>query len=453
MLEGSLILVCDDEPAVRFTVREALVSVGHRVVEAASAEDGLAHLADVDLVVSDLVMGGMSGLDFVRRARELERDLPVILLTARGSERIAVEAMKAGAHDYLTKPFAVDELRLVVGRGAELATLRRRARERGTQSALGRPLVGDAPAFRRLLSQVGRVAGRDVSVLLRGETGTGKELIASLIHVQSTRKRGPIVRFNCAAIPAELAEAELFGFARGAFTGAVGAHRGFFAQADGGTLVLDEIGDLPLAIQAKVLRALQEGEIQPLGTTKPEKVDARVIACTHKDLLAEIHDGRFRADLYYRLAVVDLVVPPLRERMEDIVALAEAFRERYAVRFDLDRPGRECDRVVFTDAALDELRRRPWPGNVRELENVIARALALSDGGPIDAPDLFPDATPRPAKATVAASLRAQVDAFERDLVARTLGSAGGNQSEAARRLGITRTTLIDKMKRFGIQK
>jgi two-component system response regulator AtoC len=441
MPRAPLILVCDDERAVRFTVKEALVAAGFDVLEADSAEAALGVLErePIDVVVTDYVMGAMNGIELTERARELAPGVPVVLLTARGSERIAVEAMKAGAWDYVAKPFAIDDLRLVVARAVETSRLRRTA----VTARSGKELVGEALSFRRLLRHVTRVAPRDVTVLLRGETGTGKELLASLLHAESRRASGPCVRFNCAAIPADLAEAELFGWARGAFTGAQAAHRGFFARAHGGTLVLDEVGEMPLAVQAKLLRALQEHEIQPLGATSTEKVDVRVVSCTHKDLAAEVRAGRFREDLYYRLAVVELVVPPLRERLEDVPLLAERFRARYAAEFDLPD-------AIFTESALAALSRRPWPGNVRELENVVARALALSDGGPIDASAFGGDAAP--TRTAPAPGLRAQVDAFERDLVARTLGATNGNQSEAARRLGITRTTLIEKMKRFGLR-
>ncbi len=442
-----LILVCDDERSVRFTMREALASAGYDVREAESGEAALAALESdaIDVVVTDYMMGGLNGIELVTRARELAPGVPFVIVTARGSERVAVEAMKAGAYDYLAKPFAIDDLRLVVARAAETSRLRCAARERAATAALGKELVGDAPAFRRVLAQITRVAPRDVTVLLRGETGTGKELLASLLHAESARKHAPCVRFNCAAIPADLAEAELFGWARGAFTGAQGTHRGFFAQADGGTLVLDEVGEMPLPVQAKLLRALQEREIQPLGAPRPEKVDVRVVSCTHKDLAAEVRAGRFREDLYYRLAVVELVVPSLRDRAEDVPLLAERFLARYAAEFDLP-----CAR--FTDAALAALAQRAWPGNVRELENAVARALALSEGGLLDASAFSASAGDPGSSATTPASLRAQVDAFERDLVARTLAATNGNQSEAARRLGVTRTTLIEKMKRFSLR-
>jgi two-component system response regulator AtoC len=267
-----------------------------------------------------------------------------------------------------------------------------------------------------------------------------------MIHAASERRERACVRVNCAAIPTELAESELFGHAKGAFTGAAAAHAGWFAQAHGGTLVLDEVGELPLAVQARLLRALQDGEIQPLGTGRVAKVDVRVVAATHRDLAADVAAGRFRQDLYYRLSVVELRVPPLRERADDIPSLVSAFVERYRARFELAS-------VRFTPALVASLSARPWPGNVRELENAVARIVALSDGGTLDVDALAAldlDAPPAPA---ASASLRDQVDGFERALLTRVLGECAGNQSEAARRLGVTRTTLIEKLKRLGVDR
>jgi two-component system response regulator AtoC len=320
--------------------------------------------------------------------------------------------------------------------------------------------------MRRLLEATTRVASRDVTVLVRGETGTGKEFVAELLHAQSSRSKNPLIRFNCAALPAELADAELFGHVRGAFTGATAGRPGFFAQANGGTLILDEIGELPLAVQAKLLRVLQEGEIQPVGSGRIDKVDVRVVASTNRDLAAEAKSGVFREDLYYRLAVVELVVPPLRDRKDDIPALAAEFARRYGDRFGLG--------TVSLEAALvDALVRADWPGNVRQLENTIARLAALSAGGVIGLSDyqIAIGEPPTPASSatfeaqdtgdehTSAAmpdarngpSLKEQVEAFERGLVARALDGTGGNQSEAARRLGVSRVTLIDKMKKYGL--
>ncbi len=441
------VLVVDDDAALRFTLEEVLEEKGFERVSAVSGEEALRLLAGVDAVITDLAMPGMDGLGLLARLREQDPDLPVILLTAHGNERIAVQAMKAGAYDYLHKPFSSEELALVVARAVEARQLREAARTLRIERAVGGPVVGQSPAFRRLLEAAQRVAGRDVPVLVRGETGTGKELIATLLHAASPRGQRPLVRFNCAAISAELAEAELFGHMKGAFTGAVANRSGFFAQADGGTLVLDEVGELPLAIQPKLLRALQQGEVQAVGASRVERVDVRVVACTHRDLAAEARAGRFREDLLYRLNVVELVVPPLRERKEDIPLLIETFRARYAQRFGL------VD-VQLSPELVEALRARDWPGNVRELENAVARLLALSEGGELGVEALSRlSASPESTPSAGAGTLREQVAAFERSLITRMLEETGGNQSEAARRLGLTRVTLIDKLKRHGLRK
>ncbi|MFT3768899.1 MAG: sigma-54 dependent transcriptional regulator [Minicystis sp.] len=446
------VLVVDDEPAVRFTLKEVLADRGHEVVTAASGSEALSRLDGVEAVVTDLAMPSMDGLELLRALRERDAALPVTLLTAHGSEKVAVAAMKAGAYDYATKPFDIDEIVLVVERAIEARTLRDRARRLAAEQAIGRRIIGESPRMRRFLDALARVADKDVTVLVRGETGTGKELAGSLLHAQSRRADRPLVRFNCAAIPGELAEAELFGHQKGAFTGAHAARRGFFAEADGSTLVLDEVGELPLGVQAKLLRAIQEGEIQPVGSGRVERVDVRVVACTNRDLLAEARAGRFREDLYYRLAVIELLVPSLAERTEDIPALAEEFAQRYGDKFGL--PG-----VRLSPALLDRLKAAPWPGNVRQLENTVARLVALASGPEIEAAAFAPDdAPPAPARPAEAApeeagveglSLREQVEAFERGLIARALATAHGNQSEAARRLGTSRATLIDKIKKY----
>ncbi|TMA16197.1 MAG: sigma-54-dependent Fis family transcriptional regulator, partial [Deltaproteobacteria bacterium] len=412
-------------------------------------QEALDQLAGVDAVVTDFAMPGMDGVQLVQAIHDRDESLPVILLTAHGSERVAVQAMKSGAYDYLTKPFDAEEFSVVVDRALEARTLRVQNRRLTAEKALGHSIVGDGPAMRQLLETISRLAPKDITVLIRGETGTGKELIASLMHAQSHRSARALVRFNCAAIPGDLAEAELFGHVRGAFTGASHARRGFFSQADGGTLVLDEIGELPLPVQAKLLRALQEGEIQPVGAGKVERVDVRVVACTNRDLAEETRAGRFREDLYYRLAVVDLVVPPLREHREDIPALAAEFARRYAERFGMQD-------VRFQPELLDSLQRLEWPGNVRQLENAVARIVALSTGGEIGL-EAFAAASAAPAADADAEappegtlSLREQLDAVERSLIRRTMTAVGGNQSEAARRLGLSRGSLIERLKKYG---
>jgi two-component system response regulator AtoC len=451
------VLLVDDEPGVLFTLSELLSERGHRVLTAKHAAEGIAQLDDADAVLTDLSMPGIDGLELMAQIATRDASLPVILLTAHGSERVAVAAMKQGAYDYLTKPFDIDEVALVIERALEARRLRVDNRRLAAEQTLGRRIVGDSRPMRRLLEAAARVASRDVTVLVRGETGTGKEFVAELLHAQSARATKPLVRFNCAALPAELADAELFGHARGAFTGASTSRPGFFAQADGGTLILDEVGELPPAVQAKLLRALQEGEIQPVGSGRIDKVDVRVVAATNRDLAADVKTGSFREDLYYRLAVVELVVPPLRDRKDDIPALAEEFARRYGERFGLGA-------VSLDPALVDALVRQDWPGNVRQLENTIARLAALSTGGTITLADLEsatgqrPEAPP-PADdaaepvpdARSGPSLKEQVEAFERGLVARALEATGGNQSEAARRLGVSRVTLIDKLKKYGL--
>ena len=312
-------------------------------------------------------------------------------------------------------------------------------------------IIGQSMAMRRLVATVARVAPKDVTVLVRGETGTGKELIASLVHTQSRRSQGPLVRFNCAAIPGELAESELFGHAQGAFTGATHARRGFFAQADGGTLVLDEVGELPPAIQAKLLRALQGGEIQPVGAARVEHADVRVVACTNRDLAAEVRAGRFREDLYYRLAVLEFLVPPLREHREDIPALASEFARRYGMRFG-------DEGVRLSPALVEALCRAHWPGNVRQLENAVARMVALRSASEIGV-DAFggdPDfvASTEPCiELESPGTLSEQLEALERRIIARVMDAVAGNQSEAARRLGLNRGSLIGRLKKYGLAK
>jgi two-component system response regulator AtoC len=457
----SIVLLVDDEPGVLFTLSEVLTERGHKVLTARSGAEALTKLEDAETVVTDLSMPGMDGLELMTQIIARDPSLPVLLLTAHGSEKVAVAAMKTGAYDYLKKPFDIDEVAVVIERALEARHLRVDNRRLAAEQTLGRRIIGASRPMRRLLEAAGRVASRDVTVLVRGETGTGKEFVAELLHAQSNRAAKPLVRFNCAALPADLADAELFGHARGAFTGANASRPGFFAQADGGTLILDEVGELPLVVQAKLLRALQEGEIQPVGSGRIDKVNVRVVASTNRDLAADVKSGTFREDLYYRLAVVELVVPPLRDRKDDIPALAEEFARRYGDRFGLGD-------VSLEPSLVDALARTDWPGNVRQLENAIARLAALSSGGVITLADFRAADTSTPSSSSTASmpaadtdepapdarngpSLKEQVEAFERGLVARALDATGGNQSEAARRLGVSRVTLIDKMKKYGL--
>lgn len=312
-------------------------------------------------------------------------------------------------------------------------------------------IIGDSPAMQELIEKVERIGPMGITVLIRGETGTGKELIASLVHACSDRSSGPLVRFNCAAIPPDLAEAELFGHARGAFTGADRSRAGFFSRANGGTLVLDEVGELPLSLQAKLLRALQEGEIQQIGTGRVERVDVRVVACSNRDLFAEGRRGRFRPDLYYRLAVVELVVPPLRSHREDIPALAREFARRYGDRFG--KPN-----IRLSPSLIEALCEEEWLGNVRELENAVQRMVALSaDGDEIDVDALGSQPTSpvtdggQGRRLGVACSLRDRLATIERRMILKTLAAVQGNRSHAAKRLGLSRTALIDRLNKYGL--
>jgi DNA-binding NtrC family response regulator len=446
----SKILIVDDDATMHIALREILEERGHVTVSASSGSEALSKLAEIEVVLSDLQMPGMSGLDVLRAIREQDHTVPVIILTAHGSERAAVDAMKAGAYDYLTKPFNVDEVALLTERALESRQLRVDNRRMAAERSVGRHLVASSPAMRKLLALVERVADKDVPLLIRGETGTGKELIASLVHAQSRRATGPLVRFNCGALPAELAESLLFGHVKGAFTGAHATSRGYFGEAHGGTLVLDEVGELPSAIQAVLLRALQDGEVQRVGSARPEKVDARIIASTNRDLLAEVRAGRFREDLYYRLRVVELMVPSLSERRADIPALAEELARTVADRFGLDE-------LRLSPELLARLASVPWPGNVRQLENTITHLAAVSNGGTIEmvAFDLQAHLTGEShnhesGEATIGLTLHEQVDAFERTLLATAYAASGHNQSETARRLGLSRATALDKLRKYG---
>jgi two-component system response regulator HydG len=453
------VLVADDDAGVRYTLRGLLEDDGLVVEEARDGEEALARLARepaVDLVISDLRMPRVDGLELLRRLSAQPGAPRLILVTAHGSERHAVEAMKLGALDYFKKPFEVDAVLAVVRRALSSVRLEAENERLAGEVNLLRSLVFVSPAMGRLALLVKRVAPRDVTVLITGESGTGKERIAEAVVRASARAAGPFVRFNCAALTAELAEAELFGHAKGAFTGAVRARAGLFREAHGGTLLLDEVGELEPALQAKLLRVLQEGEVRPVGEDRPTPVDVRILAATHRDLAAMVREGRFREDLYYRLKVVTLHVPSLRERPEDLEALARHFLARFAERFRVPP-------VPLTPALLARLSAWAWPGNVRELENALESAVAMSPEGTLDL-SLLPGAPLAPAgeggradggegegRAGGRAGLKERVEAYERALVVAALAETGGNRSEAARLLDIGRATLHDKLRKYGL--
>jgi len=439
------VLVVDDDSGVRYTLREILEAEG---LEVAEAEDGQAAIEAVEafrpeLVLTDLRMPRLDGLELLRRLAARAPAPRVVLITAHGSERQAVEAMKAGAYDYFRKPFETEELLAVVRRALEAVRLRAENERLAGQLALARTMVFASEAMSRLATLVARVGPKDVTVLLTGESGTGKERVAEALVGASRRAERPFVRFNCAGLVPELAEAELFGHARGAFTGAVRARPGLFGEADGGTILLDEVGELALPLQVKLLRVLQEGEVRPVGEERTRQVDVRVIAATHRDLKDLAARGAFRDDLYWRLNVVHLHVPPLRDRPEDVPALARHFLARFTERFGMGS-------LRVPDELFDRLAAYPWPGNVRELENALETLVALSRDGELDLSLLPATAEAKPEGASGMA-LRARVEAYERGLVLEALRAAGGSRTDAARMLGISRVTLHDKLRKYGV--
>ena len=439
----SSVLVVDDDAGVRFMLRQLLEDEGLKVSEAADGPTGLEAIerGAFDLVISDLRMPGLDGLELLKKIEALPPPKPqVIMITAHGSERHAVEAMKHGAIDYFRKPFEVDAVLPVVRRALGTVRLEQENARLQGEVTLLRSLVFVSGAMSRLAELVNRVAPRDVTVLITGESGTGKERIAEALVRASKRADKPFIRFNCAALTEELAEAELFGHAKGAFTGATRSRPGLFREADGGTLLLDEVGELGAGAQAKLLRTLQEGEVRPVGEERSVKVDVRLLAATHRDLAAEVKAGRFREDLLYRLKVVHLHVPALRERPEDIPALARHFFARAAKAFGVPP-------VAPSPAHLEKLAAWSWPGNVRELENAIEGAVALSADGTVDLSSL-PSVTVDPAK--TGAGLKEKVEALERGLIIAAMDAAKGNVSEAARQLRIGRATLHDKLTKYG---
>ncbi len=446
-------LVVDDDDGVRYTLSGILEEEGVHVSQASCAEQALALFddpatAEIHLVVTDMRMPGMSGLQLLGALRQRPRAPKVVMITAHGSERLAVEATKAGAYDYFRKPFELEELVAVFRRALDTVRLEAENEQLRSRLELSKIMVFVSDAMTKLAVMVHRVAPRDVTVLIRGESGTGKERVAEALVHASRRAGKPFVRFNCAALTPELAEAELFGHAKGAFTGAVRSRAGMFREADGGTILLDEVGELDLATQAKLLRVLQEHEIRPVGEDHAIPIDVRVIAATHRDLAKRVEEGAFREDLYYRLHVVELHVPALRERPEDIAPLARHFLERCALRFGVGR-------LVEPPELVPRLTAMPWPGNVRELENAIESLVALSDGEVLDLDALGPAPThvrrPDAAAPSEGHGLRERVDAFERQLLQDALSSAAGNRTEAAKVLGIGRATLHDKLRKYGI--
>ncbi len=471
------VLVVDDEQNLRKVLAATLVREGYEVQVASDGEEALLALErdGADVVVTDLVMPKLDGLSLLRRVVARHPDVPVIVITAHGRIDSAVTAMKAGAFDYVAKPFEHTELKAIIAKAARqsdlnaknvIAALEPWELKEGKHVRRYTEIIGRGQLMQELQIVIGKVADAPSTVLIQGESGTGKELVATALHEKSVRHERPFIKINCAAIPRELVEAELFGFEKGAFTGAVNSKPGRFELADGGTLFLDEIGEIPIDMQVKLLRAIQESEFERVGGVKTTKVEVRLIAATSRDLTKEIAAGRFREDLYYRLNVVPIQLPPLRERREDIPLLVEHFREKYNARLKKNVTRIEEDAIACLAAYS-------WPGNIRELENVLERTILFAEGSNIRAQDL-PAALRVPSSPTLPAIdpallspghvpgsslpgplkeiVKGQVQAIERDLIIRGLEVTGGNVTRTAKLLKISRKSLQMKMKEFGLR-
>ncbi|HEV2297328.1 MAG TPA: sigma-54 dependent transcriptional regulator [Candidatus Acidoferrales bacterium] len=451
------ILIVEDEAKLRRLLELNLGEEGFTTHAAGDAESGLKLLASekIDLVVTDFRLPGMNGLEFLQAAKRVNAAVPVVMMTAYGSVESAVEAMRMGASDYVLKPFSLAEMVLVIRK--ELDAHKLREENRSLREALGQRyeyanIIAKSERMQQVLGLVERVAPTNSTVLLGGESGVGKDLIARAIHEHSLRASGPFLKINSTAIPENLLESELFGYEKGAFSGATATKPGKFELADKGTLFLDEIGDVPPAIQVKLLRVLQERQFERLGGTKTLKVDVRLVAATNRDLRAALEEGSFREDLYYRLNVVAIDIPPLREHKEDIPALVDFFLARFA---------KENGKAVrgVTPAALQRLMDFHWPGNVRELENILERGVTLSSGPMLDAADIHLDL---PAVAGVPANSRASdqapvlpdgmtLEKWEDEIIREALRRAGGNKSQAARALGLSRNALRYRLSKIGV--
>jgi nitrogen regulation protein NR(I) len=465
------ILIVDDDAQLRHSFEKILNEEGHAVRTAPTGEDGIAMVKEEvpDLVIMDLRLPGMDGLEAFRLIHDLEPKLSVIVMTAHGTTETAIEATKIGAFDYVIKPFEIPDMLALINQALESGRLMRSKVEMDAPpaSASAEALIGRSKPMQEVYKAIGRVASTDATVLIRGESGTGKELVARAIYQHSLRAGRPFLVINCVAIPDTLLESELFGYEKGAFTGAAGRRVGKIEQANGGTVFLDEIGDMPFSIQAKILRLLQERSIERLGGRQPIPVDVRIIAATNRDLEKALEEGKFREDLYYRLKVVTLQLPPLRERAEDIGLLSEYFLSRFSAEMEIENPG-------TTEEAQTSLRAGGWPGNVRELANTLQKALIFSRGVPIGPDDVSRAIRERGAAApaepqTVEETMRDWVnevlgsgsseghlfdtlmDRFARIIVTEALNITGGNRSHAAKLLGLSRPTLLSKIDKYQI--
>ena len=447
------ILIADDDDNLRRVLEFQLGEAGYTVLSAADGAEALEVFTtnEVDSVITDLRMPKLSGLEFLEKIKALNPEMPVIVVTAFGEVETAVAAVKAGAFDYITKPFNRDEILLTLERALTFSQAKnenRQLRELVDREFRLESVIGDSAGMREVLNVVGRVARSDATVLITGESGTGKELIAKGIHFSGKRKAGPFIPVNCAAIPESLIEAELFGYKRGSFTGATADTKGKFECANGGTILLDEVSQMPISLQPKLLRVLQEQEVVRIGESQPRKVDARIVTATNQNLEKMVEQGTFREDLYFRLAVVPVNIPPLRTRREDIPLLINHFFRRAKERHGFKN-------LKLTRDVVNILSKYAFPGNVRELENLVERMVVLSDEDVLTAADV-PDHITKPAEVfgNVKFELPAQgisLEEVEREIIRYALAMQNGNQSETARYLGITRSTLIYRMQKFGL--
>jgi len=450
----STVLVIDDEKNYLVVLEDLLGDEGHEVLTASSGNEGLdiIRATPVDTVLTDIKMPGMSGIELFEEIRNIDPDLPVILMTAFAEVDQAVDAMKRGALDHIQKPFDNKEIKKAVARGVEKRSLMKNIRRLETElGTLWGNIIGKSKAIQKVFAIMKKVADTPTTVLISGESGTGKELIARGLHNASSRSEAPFVPVNCAAVPENLLESELFGYEKGAFTGANSLKQGKFEFADGGSLFLDEVGEMTVGLQVKFLRVLQEQEFQRIGGNKDIKVDVRIIAATNKDLKEEVEAGRFREDLFFRLNVVHIEVPPLRERRDDIPSLVAHFLKRFSEKLGGATKDLEPD-------VTSALYRYSWPGNVRELQNVIERAVVLSKGGSVTPEDLPPEIRESPeigegldTLISWQKGLSDTLDAIEERMIRQALEKAGNVQAQAAKTLGVSRSNLQYKMKKYGL--
>ena len=451
------ILVADDDASIRSLLRQLLTDEGYSITEAATGTEVVAQVSESspDLVIMDVRMPELDGIEALPKVKSASPKTSVLIMTAFGSSNAAIKAMELGAFDYITKPFELDKISHTVKRAFDYQDLAQEVevlRDEISSLVQTERIVGNSPPMQEVYKTVGKVAKADATVLITGESGTGKELVAEALHYNSNRRSGPMVKVSCAALPETLLEAELFGHEKGSFTGAMAMRKGRFELADKGTVFLDEIGEMSLATQTKLLRVLQERKIERLGSSLPIKVDIRVICATNKDLQKQVEQNKFRDDLYYRLNVINIHMPPLRDRKEDIPALVEHFLAKH-------RYSATAQPAAISEEALKRLTEYEWPGNVRELENVVERAVVLSRGQIITSRELpfgeHVDGEREDENEDVSAErsfFKKSVSQFEKDLIMKALKDAGGNRSKAAEMLGIYRRLLYAKIKEYGLE-